>query len=701
MTEPMAEFFIELLGEEIPARMQIGGQSRLADKLGQALEEAGLGGEMFRSWSGPRRLAVSFKNIRLVQPDLTETRRGPRVDAPDQAIEGFLKGAGITRDEAELRSTPKGDFLFAVIEKKGIPATEILPQLLAEVLADFTWPKTMRWAQTRRRWVRPLHRISALFDGKPLKGAVDFGGGVKIEFGASTSGHRVFDAAEIRLSSGADYEQELKKHGVIVNRDERIRMIKESAADLVKTDGWVVEDQASASKFSELLEEVAGLVEYPHAVRGNIDDEFMDLPQEILLAVMHNHQKYFAVQKKDGSLAPHFITIANMPPDEKRDETIRIGNERVLRARLADAKFFWDKDCAMRLEDIATKERLSSITFFDSLGTMWDKTERLMILAKEIAKLLGADEQTIENAERAGRLAKADLLSQTVGEFPELQGGIGGDLAKQQDEKIDVARAISKHHQKIGKDYNSSRSISVMIILALADRLDSLVGFFHIGIIPTGSKDPYALRRAALEVMRIIVTNELKIDLKPMLMAAAQTYGYDDIPEGLMAFFQERFKVWLNFHYDVIAAVVRDDNPRAGEFFHVYRLAEALSELRRTEDGERLMAGYKRAVNILTAEEKKDGLRYDGEVDKNLLSEPAEKALFDRITAELTNYDDATDAVIEQLKDLGQLRPPIDDFFDTITVNDNDTKIRTNRLNLLGQVRILMERFADFSAIEG
>jgi glycyl-tRNA synthetase beta chain len=687
----MAELFIEIFGEEIPARMQPAAEQRFADGLAQTLKDAGLGGDAPRTWSGPRRLAVSISGVALTQPDLNEERRGPRADAPEQAIAGFLKGAGITRDEAEIRPTPKGDFLFAVINKKGQDAAVILPEMIRDLLMQFSWPKSMRWGRSRQRWVRPLHRVSVIFDGKPLAGELPLGGGASVVFSATTLGHRMLSPEEIALTGGDDYDHALSAHQVIADRQTRIDVITQAMTSLTEAEGFsVMADEG-------LMADVAGLVEYPHPIMGQIDDSFMALPPEILVVSMRSHQKYFAVSDADGNLAPRFITIANMAPDSDRDAMIRAGNERVLKARLADARFFWDQDCGQPL--IENVSKLSGITFFEGLGSMGDKAQRISSLAASIAAMIGAD---AEMAKRAGLLAKADLVSETVGEFPELQGVIGGYLAER-DENKSIAQAIAGHYRPEGPGDAVPEDL-VTIAVALSDKIDSLTGFFGIGEFPTGSKDPFALRRAALSVLRLITHNKLELRLKDVFDLAAKGYGFDAASDALMPFLHDRLKVWLrdeSIRHDVVAAVLRLDDPRHDDLMHLCRLAKALADVLETEDGQGLMAGYRRASNILNAEEKKDQKRFDGMVDVTQLSSDAEITLNEQINSMAGHSTATTDAIIDQINRLGGLRAPIDAFFENTTVNDDDQRVRENRLNLLGQVRQLMEVLANFSAIEG
>ena len=689
----MAELFLEVFGEEIPARMQVAAEQRMAETLSKALKDAGLGGDAPRSWSGPRRIAVSISGVATSQPDLNEERRGPRADAPEQAIAGFLKGAGISRDQAETRSTPKGDFLFAVINKKGQAASDVIPDMISGLLAQFSWPKSMRWGRGKQRWVRPLHRINVIFDGKPLAGTMPLSDQAddQIAFGALSFGHRMLSPQDVPLTTGDAYEDALAPHFVMVDRQKRIDHITATMADMTASENRVVKDDQG------LMAEVAGLVEYPHPIMGTIQDDFMSLPQEILVVSMRSHQKYFAVLEQDGKLAPRFITIANMTPDAARDDMIRAGNERVLSARLADARFFWDQDRAAPLE--SGLPRLKGITFFEGLGSMSDKADRMAKLAGVIAEKIGAD---VNAAKRAALLAKADLVSETVGEFPELQGIIGGYLAAF-DESEAVATAITDHYRPEGPQ-DTVPSDPLTIAVALADKIDTLTGFFGIGELPTGSKDPFALRRAALGVLRLVAQNNLDLRLNEVFTEAAKGFSFEKSSDELLPFLHDRLKVWLRdqgIRHDVVTAVVRMNDSRHDDLVHLISLAQTLADVLTSDDGQGLMAGYRRASNILSAEEKKDKATYNGDVNKDLLQGDAEQSLFKEVVT-LSEYTlKSTDDMVAQINRLGQLRGPIDAFFDQTTVNDDDANIRVNRLNLLGKIRGLMEILADFSAIEG
>jgi len=692
----MAELFLELFGEEIPARMQEAAERKLADAISGALADKGLGGGTPITWSGPRRLAVAIPDVAEMQADLREERRGPRADAPDAAIDGFLKSAGISREEAEIRSTPKGDFLFAIIERKGAASLDILPKLVASVLEEFSWPKSMRWGRSRARWVRPLSRITLLFDGVSVGGEFDLGGGHSIPFSDKTEGHRMLAPEEISIRSGKSYAADLEKACVIVDRKERIERIRRSVMELAEKENLIWREDEG------LLAEVAGLVEFPHPIMGRIGHDVMELPPEVLIVAMRSHQKYFAFDQLDsGELAPLFVTVTNMSPDPVRDEVIRAGNERVLAARLSDARFFWEQDRQTPLDQ--RLPQLDGITFFEGLGSMGGKAERLEKLSSGIAGYIGADKDI---AASAGRLSKADLVSEMVGEFPELQGIIGGYLSRLVVDKSiaeAVGNAVRTQYRPEGPGDILPETFEGMAV-ALADKIDTLVGFFSVGAIPTGSKDPYALRRAALGVIRIIVENRLNLPLSKVLALAAELYDQAAPDDALLPFLQERFRVWLRdrgIGHDVVNALIRKNDARHDDLLHIFRLAETLAEFLAREEGEGLMAGYRRASNILAAEEKKDQQTFNGEVNEDLLKENAEKELYDAICAVLSKPNSSTDDDIERMRALGGIRAPIDMFFEKVTVNDDDPAVRINRLNLLGWIRAAMEEIADFSKIEG
>jgi glycyl-tRNA synthetase beta chain len=694
----MAELFLELFSEEIPARMQARASEDLKRLVTDKLREAGLAFTSADAYVTPRRLALSVDGLPLAQPDVTEEKRGPRVGAPEQAIQGFLKSTGLAGlDQCEKRDTGKGEFWFAVVKKKGVKTAALLPALLTESLAALPWPKSMRWAGHQYRWVRPLHSIVATFHGAPIDGAVDLGGAA-IKFGCTTPGHRFLDPRPINIAGFGDYNAKLREGYVIIDPAERRAAIKQQADKLAAAEGLAVRPDDA------LLDEVTGLVEWPVALMGRIDERFMDIPPEVLTTSMRVNQKYFSLLDKGEKLAPRFIVVANMQTKDG-GKAIIAGNERVLRARLSDAKFFWDQDRKVKLEERVPA--LKDIVFHAKLGTVADKISRMQTLAAELVPHIpGAD---VDQVRSAALLAKADLTSGMVGEFPELQGVMGRYYAMHEAEKQAVADAIAEHYAPLGPtDRCPTAPISVGV--ALADKIDSLVGFFAIDEKPTGSKDPFALRRAALGVIRLIVENRLRLPLATVFSAAHQSYagqkaGFAALKSGeLLDFFADRLKVALRekgVRHDLISAVFA----LGGEDDLVRLLArvDALKRFLDSEDGANLLVAYRRASNIVRIEEKKDGKSYNGGVDGALLRQDEEKALHRALAASGAAGGRALDAedFAGAMAALAQLRAPVDAFFDKVTVNCDEPDLRANRLRLLSEIRATLNRVADFSQIEG
>jgi len=694
----MAELFIELFSEEIPARMQGRAGEDLKRLVMEKLKEAGLTFTSAAAYATPRRLAIAVDGLPTAQPDVTEEKRGPRVGAPEQAVQGFLKSAGLASlDQCEKRDTGKGEFWFAIVKKKGVKTAALLPALLAGSFAALPWPKSMRWAGHQYRWVRPLHSILATFDGKPLDGAVDLGGS-SVKFGCTTRGHRFLDPSEIQVAGYGDYKTKLREGYVIVDPAERRAAIKEQADKLAASAGLTVKPDDA------LLDEVTGLVEWPVALIGRIDEQFMDIPPEVLTTSMRVNQKYFSLLDKGGKLAPRFIVVANIATKDG-GKAIVAGNERVLRARLSDAKFFWDQDREVKLEERVPA--LKDIVFHARLGTVADKVSRMQTLGAELVPYIpGAD---VDQVRSAALLAKADLTSGMVGEFPELQGVMGRYYAMHEGEKMAVAEAIAEHYAPLGPaDRCPTAPISVAV--ALADKIDSLVGFFAIDEKPTGSKDPFALRRAALGVIRLIVENKLRLSLSRVFLAAHQLYAAQKEglgalkPSELLDFFADRLKVALRekgVRHDLISAVFS----LGGEDDLVRLLArvDALKRFLDSEDGANLLVAYRRASNIVRIEEKKDGKAYNSGIDGALLGQEEEKALYRALAAggeaggRALEQEDFTGAMAA----LAELRAPVDAFFDKVTVNSDEAALRANRLRLLSEIRATLNRVADFSQIEG
>jgi glycyl-tRNA synthetase beta chain len=699
--------------------MQVRAAADLKRLVVDGLKEQGLEAGEAKAFSTPRRLALVVEGLPAKSPGVSEERKGPRVGAPEQAVAGFLKAAGLAsiKDAEIVKDEKKGDYYIAKIEKPGRKAAEIVAEVVPAVLAKFPWPKSMRWGSGAFQWVRPLHSIICLLDGKVVKFEV-----AGVTAGKTTRGHRFHGNESFAVESFADYAKQLKKHKVMLDPAERAEAISEQAAALAKDAKLqIVEDEG-------LLLENAGLTEWPQAFMGEFDKAFLSVPGECLTTSMRQHQKCFSLKdSKTKKLTNKFIAVSNLTPKDK-GAAITSGNEKVIRARLSDAKFFWDQDLKKTLPAMA--HELGGITFHEKLGTQADRVERITELARQIA---GAVDAEAELAGRAAQLCKADLVSGMVGEFPELQGLMGRYYAEADHENPKIARAIELHYKPKGPTDTvpkEDEGDSVAIALALADKIDTLAGFWAIGEKPTGSGDPYQLRRAALGVIRIMLENDLRVPLVPIIgdalrLVDASTRNrtgnsslkglkewsgrqVDVRTIDLLDFFADRLKVYLKdkgARHDLIDAVFslggQDD------LALIVKRVEALSEFLKTDDGTNLLAGVKRASNILAIEEKKDKRSYAGEPDGSLLAEPAEKALAAAIakvkfdTQAAINVENFTGA----MRALAELRAPVDTFFDKVTVNvtggPDVAKLRENRLKLLSEIRAATQTVADFSKIAG
>ncbi len=692
----MAELLFELLSEEIPARMQVKAAADLKRLVSEKLKGAGLAFSSIESHATPRRIALVAEGLPEKQPDVSEEKKGPKVGAPEQAIAGFLKANGLASvDEAEVRETPKGSFYFLVKEIAGQATAEVLPGLLTEATQALPWAKSMRWARSSFRWVRPLHSIVAVFDGQVLEGALEVGKDMSVPFGNQTRGHRFMsDGEAFEVTGFTDYKAKLEAAKVMLDPTERRAKIAEGAAAVTAAEGLTLKPD------NGLLDEVSGLVEWPVVLMGRIEEAFMSLPPEVLSTSMRSHQKYFSVQDGD-KLAARFVFVANMEAEDG-GKTIVEGNQRVLSARLADAQFFWDQD---RKEPLASRApSLSDIVFHAKLGTLDQKVDRVEALAAELSSHIpGADK---DRARSAARLAKADLVTGMVGEFPELQGIMGRYYALQDGEHDEVAQAIAEHYSPLGPS-DSCPSAPVSAAVALADKIDILTGFFAIDEKPTGSKDPYALRRAALGVIRLIVENKLRVPLKDVFAAAQKLYPHlDSAPVGqdLLDFFADRLKVVLKdkgVRHDLVTAVFA----LGGEDDLVRLLArvEALRAFIDSEDGGNLLIAFRRAANIVRIEEKKDSAQYNGTVAPEAFAQEEERALFEALEAGSAAAGSALDQedFTAAMAALAQLRQPVDRYFDEVTVNAEDAGLRANRLRLLSRIGATLGQVADFSKIEG
>ncbi len=684
----MADLLLELFSEEIPARMQMRAAEDLKSRMADGLKEAGVTFETAEVHATPRRLVLALSGVITATPDLVEERKGPKVGAPDKAIEGFLRSAGLTKDDLTIEATPKGEVYMARIEKPGRQTCEIISELVPDIVRNFPWPKSQRWGASSLRWVRPLHTIVCLFDGRIVPFEIE-----EVKSGAITYGHRFMAPGAIEVTGFDQYQAALHNGSVILNADDRAQKILQGARDLAAKQGLtLVENEA-------LARENAGLVEWPVVLMGRFDEEFLDVPAEVLQTTMADNQKYFALANPDGSMAPHFILVSNLVAQDGGAKIID-GNERVLRARLSDARFFWEQDKKHKLEDNLPK--LADIVFHKELGTVRQKADRIASLSGTIAGMMGAD---TAQAERAGLLAKADLVSSMVFEFPEVQGVMGRYYARLDGEADSIAEAIGSHYQPQGPS-DDCPTAPVAVAVAMADKIDTLAGFFAIRELPTGSKDPYALRRAALGVIRLVLENDLRVGLRDLFAAAAALYGKpgEETADLLLDFFADRLKVHLRaegVRHDLIASVFalggQDD------LVLLLKRVEALSGFVGSDDGANLLAGAKRAGNILAKEEKKDGVTFGTDAETPDRENIHEFALFAALDdAESTvraalNAEDFTAA----MQALADLRDPVDMFFDKVIVNADDAAVRENRLKLLARLRKALGEVAEFSLIEG
>lgn len=680
----MAELLLELFSEEIPARMQARAAADLKRLVEDGLKKAGLDGSKSEAFVTPRRLALVIDGLPEQQADVKDERKGPQVGAPEQALAGFIKSlGGMSLEDCEQREIKGKMFYFAVIEKKGEPTVGVLPAILDAAINGLPWPKSMKWGAGEKRWVRPLHNILCLFDGAVVP--VRYEG---CDANQHTYGHRFMNPDVIAVSDFADYRAKLAEAHVMLCPSERRAEIVSQAEKVAEAAGLTLRADEG------LLQEVTGLVEWPVVLMGDIEAEFMELPPEVLTDSMRAHQKYFTVLNADGSLAPKFIVVANQVAADG-GAAIIAGNERVLRARLSDAKFFWDQDRKVSLASRTTK--LKDIVFHAKLGTLDEKVDRMQALAVDLCDHIdGANRDMVRSA---ARLSKADLVTGMVGEIPEVQGIIGRYYALNDGEAPEVANAIAEHYSPVGPG-DACPTAPTSVAVSLADKLDTLVGFWTIDEKPTGSKDPFALRRAALGVIRLIIENNLRLPMNKVFALA----GGEKVADDLLGFFADRLKVHLKgegVRHDLIDAVFA----LGGEDDLVRLLArvDALSALVATDDGANLLAAHKRATNILRIEEKKDGKLYAGTPDENVFVEDAERTLFAALkdVGAQGSKLAADEKFAEAMAALAKLRQPLDAFFDDVMVNADEQSVRENRLKLLSQIQSVMGEIADFSKIEG
>lgn len=741
----MPDLLIELFSEEIPARMQVRAAEDLKKRMTDGLVEAGLTYAHAHAFSTPRRLTLALEGLLGESPTIREERKGPKVGAPDKAIDGFLRGAGLTRDQLEERETPKGAVYFASIEKPGRPAAAIIAEVLEDTIRNFPWPKAMRWGTGSLRWVRPLHSILCILSDEAGTEIVPFSvDGIKA--GDTTEGHRFMGGGRFAVTGFEDYQIKLKRDHVILESDERAEHIWNDATNVAFAQGLeVVQDKG-------LLSEVAGLVEWPVVLMGDIAEDFLGLPPEVLQTSMKEHQKFFSVRNPKTDRIEKFITVANRETSD-HGATILAGNQKVLFARLSDAKFFWEND--IRVAEAGAQDwvdSLNNVTFHNKLGSQGDRIGRIAALSRELAGVVDADADVIE---AATRFAKADLSSEMVYEFPELQGLMGRYYAGAAGLPVEVANAAQEHYSPLGPS-DDVPSAPVSVAVALADKLDTLTGFWAIDEKPTGSKDPFALRRAALGVIRLVLENDLRLGLdtyfdwqllrheahqgEDALLAQAlladvsaqiAQHGVlgsvvrtvqdavdgdlpkyisdlrDSLPDtskDLLGFFHDRLKVYLReqgVRHDVIDACIA--MPGNDDLTLLVKRARALGGFLGTEDGVNLLQGFKRANNILTQAEEKDGVEYSFGADVKFAEDDAEKALFAALDAQEGAISSAIEAedFAAAMGGMAALRAPIDAFFEAVQVNSDNEVVRRNRLNLLSRIRVACLGVADLTRVEG
>ena len=740
----MSDLLLELFSEEIPASVQMRACEDLKKLITNGLVEAGLTYASAATFVTPRRLCMTIEGLLNKSLSTREERKGPRVDAPEKALDGFLRGVGLTKDQLEIRDEKKGQTYFAIIEKEGRDATEIIAEVVTSSIRNFPWPKSMRWGEGQLRWVRPLHSILCILSADDGSEVVkfDIDG---LQSSNLTAGHRFLAPKWFPVSSFEQYQTKLKKSYVILDEQERADHIWEDAKNMTFAQGLeLVED-------SDLLAEVAGLVEWPVVLMGDIADEFLGLPSEVLMTSMKEHQKFFSVKNPKTGRIEKFITVANKTTADN-GATILAGNQKVLFARLSDAKFFWEND--LRIAKTGMGEwidQLQKVTFHNKLGSQAERIDRITMLAVAISPLIDAN---IELVRQAAKLAKVDLSSEMVGEFTKLQGLMGSYYAAECDLPAEVGIASREHYSPLGPT-DKVPTAPTSVAVALADKIDTLTGFWAIDEKPTGSKDPYALRRAALGVIRLVLSNDIDESLARILAygcylnfisivkhkvdeesEAIAQLTYLDLGslsieqlfahvneigaliedknskapcikitlQSLISFFHDRLKVYLrdkNISHDIIDACLA--MPNNVNFLVLKKRAQALQTFCDSADGDNLLQGFKRANNILIAEEKRDGVFYEGTPEIKYATIEEEKALFEILDENEIQINKAILAndFTAAMTSLAKLREPIDAFFGAVQINVDLQIVRRNRLCLLNRIKSIMANVADFTLIEG
>lgn len=689
----MADLIFEIFSEEIPARMQVPAAENLRKSFEEKLKAQNIFYRSCKTFVTPRRLVLFADGLSLTQEDSVAEKKGPRIDADKNAIDGFLRSTGLTLDQLTVKETPKGNFYFAIIRQKGRQTKEIIREVLTDIIINFTWPKSMRWGAYDIRWVRPVQNIACIFGNEVL----DFSFG-HIKANDKTFGHRFLSSGSITIKNFDEYEKDLKKNFVILDQNTRKKLIHEEVSKLSASKGLnLIEDEG-------LLNEVTGLVEWPCVMLGDIDKDFMHLPEEVLITTVRTHQKYFCLRDRSGKLASTFIFVANINPAAGAEKIVE-GNQRVVRARLFDAKFFFKTDNEKGLESFLPK--LSDMIFHAKIGSVSERVERIVELTEDIIKKISADKKA--EALRAAKLCKADLSSGMVGEFPELQGIMGYYYANEAGEKKIMAEAIRDHYKPVGANDNVPQG-AVSISVSLADKIDAMVSLFAAGERATGSKDPYALRRLALGIIRTILENNVIIELKPLLKRAlkllpssvSKNSDKESLIEEITEFLSDRIKYQLkaeNYPQEVINCIL--NRPDEIDILALKNKVIILSQYLQSTQGVASVDAFKRALNILQIEEKKDGVEYSPKPSSSLLAEGPEKALYKTL-------DEVMDGLRTSQKDddfktslliLTKLPNYINNFYDNTMINTEDKKIRDNRLKLSASVVATYLNVADFDRL--
>lgn len=689
----MADLILEIFSEEVPARMQNNSAEQLRRNFEEKLKALGIFYRSCKTYVTPRRLVLAADGLSLTQEDSVAERKGPRTDANDSAIEGFLRSTGLEKDQLTIKSTPKGDFYFAIVRQKGRQTKDILKDVLTDIIENFSWPKSMRWGAYNIRWVRPIQNIACVFGGEVLD--LQFG---HIKANEFTFGHRFLAPNKLEIKYFDQYEKDLKSNFVILDQAWRKKTISDQIHEIANSKKLdLIEDES-------LLNEVTGLVEWPVAMLGSIDEKFMDLPEEVLITTVRTHQKYFCLREKNGKLAPHFIFVANIKPASGSEKIID-GNQRVLRARLSDGKFFFHTDKEKGLESFLPK--LSEIIFHAKIGTIAERNERIVELTEEIIKQISPEKK--DKAIRAAQLCKADLASGMVGEFPELQGVMGYYYAKESGEDKEVAQAIKDHYSPVGSSDNVPIN-SVSIAVAVAEKIDGIVSLYAAGERATGSKDPYALRRLTLGVIRILEENKVSFEIKPLIKkaikllpsSALKNVNKDELLEEICEFFIERIKHQLkaeNFAAEIINCIL--NRPDEIDIVDLKNRISILSQYSLSQQGAASIDAFKRALNILSIEEKKENTQFSPKPSTTYFVEPAEKALFaliEQVDDELKDSIREND-LTRSLFTLSKLTNAVNNFFDNTTINSTDKKLRENRLKLSALVVDTYLLIADFDRL--